>query len=204
MRGNQISLTVSIDIGNGDILGSCRRNEVHLHLKGSSTRVAEVAKHRQSVCAFVCDRDVEFAVPIQVSNRHAFGIGVGSQIDFDRERYRPGYAGVAKYRSGSRTPACNYQIELTVSVRISKVHAPGAVPAVKSIFPAREIAPDELAFRKMETVVALKFGTARSGFPSPSRSPMATSEYGPAPVEKSSLFAKVESVDRSRAAGKCG
>ena len=67
----------------------------------------------------------------------------------------------------------------------------GLEPVVKSTFEANElevIAPVMLVFLNTETVLLLKFTTANSGFPSPSRSPMTTPK-GFVPVVKSTLEA---------------
>ena len=68
------------------------------------------------------------------------------------------------------------------------------VPVVKSTFVAKDPAltvPDVLVLRNTETVVAAEFAVARSGFPSPSISPMAAPR-GVVPTEKSTFVAKVE------------
>ena len=69
----------------------------------------------------------------------------------------------------------------------------GSEPVVKSTLAAKElvvIAPVALVFLNTETTGLLLFATAKSGFPSPSRSPMATSFPGVPPVVKSTLAAK--------------
>ena len=63
---------------------------------------------------------------------------------------------------------------------------------MKSTLAAKElavIAPVVLVFLNTETEVLPLFATAKSGLPSPSRSPMATPK-GDAPVVKSTLAAK--------------
>jgi hypothetical protein len=64
----------------------------------------------------------------------------------------------------------------------------GLDPVVKSTFAANETLPIVPVFRKTETVLLPEFATARSGFPSPSTSPMATLK-GLDPVVKSILAA---------------
>ncbi len=52
------------------------------------------------------------------------------------------------------------------------------------------ILPLVAVLRKTDTLFELPFDTAKSGFPSPSKSPIAT-EIGPVLVEKSTLSAKL-------------
>ena len=61
---------------------------------------------------------------------------------------------------------------------------------MKSVFVEKlgVAAPGAVVFRSTETVNVALFETARSGIPSPLRSPMAA-EYGPSPVVKS-VFAE--------------
>ena len=69
----------------------------------------------------------------------------------------------------------------------------GVVPVVKSTLAAKLFAsmvPLVEVLRKTETVLDDEFATARSGLPSPSRSPMAT-DCGAVPVVKSTLAAKL-------------
>ena len=68
----------------------------------------------------------------------------------------------------------------------------GAAPIAKSTRSAKEpaaILPLLPVLRNTETVFELKLATAKSGLPSPSKSPMAT-EYGLVPVAKSTRAAK--------------
>jgi hypothetical protein len=62
----------------------------------------------------------------------------------------------------------------------------GLDPVVKSTFAANETLPIVPVFRKTETVLLRQFATARSGFPSPSTSPIATL-MGLPPVVKSNF-----------------
>jgi len=64
----------------------------------------------------------------------------------------------------------------------------GPVPVLKSLFAENVgvVAPGVVVFKNTETVVSLRFGTARSGLPSPLRSPIKT-DSGPVPVVKSVL-----------------
>ena len=69
----------------------------------------------------------------------------------------------------------------------------GLSPAVKSTLAAKlpgVILPLLEVLRKTETLPVVPFATARSGLPSPSRSPMAI-ERGAVPVVKSTLAAKL-------------
>ena len=68
----------------------------------------------------------------------------------------------------------------------------GPIPAVKSALVAKVgvVAPVVVVLRRMDVVSLLKFVTAKSGFPSPLKSPMLT-ETGPVPVVKSTLGEKV-------------
>ena len=69
----------------------------------------------------------------------------------------------------------------------------GLNPVVKSTLPAKlpaAMLPLVEVLRNTETEVELKFATARSALPSPSRSPMAT-DCGAVPVVKSTLPAKL-------------
>ena len=72
----------------------------------------------------------------------------------------------------------------------------GTSPVVKSTLPAKlpeVMLPLVDVLRKTETEFEEPFATARSGFPSPSRSPMAM-ELGCNPVVKSTLAAKLPEV----------
>ena len=65
----------------------------------------------------------------------------------------------------------------------------GAAPVVKSTFDANPREPGALKFPNTETVLSIGFTTAKSGLPSPLRSPMATLN-GFVPVVKSTFEAK--------------
>src|SRR5437867_66384 len=70
--------------------------------------------------------------------------------------------------------------------RSPKATTAGVAPVVKSTFGANDpavILPAALMLRKTETILLPLLVTIRSGFPSPSTSPMAT-ELGELPVEK--------------------
>ena len=67
----------------------------------------------------------------------------------------------------------------------------GPDPVVKSTLAANELAPmepDVLVFLNTETVLLVAFATTKSGLPSPSISPIATTS-GPVPVVKSTFAA---------------
>jgi hypothetical protein len=66
-------------------------------------------------------------------------------------------------------------------------------PVVKSTFGANEILPLVLVFRNTEAVLLLVFDTTRSGFPSPSKSPVETAQ-GLLPVAKSTFDANEPAV----------
>jgi len=68
----------------------------------------------------------------------------------------------------------------------------GAVPVVKSTLGAKVgvVAPVAVVLSRMEAVLSMRFTTAKSGLPSPLKSPMLT-DLGLAPVVKSTLVSKV-------------
>ena len=156
-----------------------------------------VQQHRHRAVADVGDGEVGSAVAVEVGRRHGVGAGADGE-------------GLWAAKAGAAAPAAVvFSSTDTVSLlklatarsglpsplKSATARESGPVPTAKVFWAAKAgaVAPTAAVFSSTDTLLSVMLATARSGLPSPLKSPTA-SGWGPEPTAKVTCAAKEGAV----------